>query len=593
MTTTPQGKKAPLMQRLQSHMGCKKHLMVLSAICSVVGNLAALLPLLAVWAILKLFFAGGETSLALITPYAWYALGFALLYLALYFASLMLSHVAAFRTERSLRSTTMQQALRMPLGFYDRHPVGKLRKVIDENASLIHSYVAHQFPDLLAASTCLVAFAILLFIPDWRLGAISLIPIVVSLLAMGSMMSNKAYKEGMTQYMNHLEKMNSEAVEFVRGMPVVKTFQQSVYSFNRFYKTISDYRKWVTRYATSCSMAMTLYSVASNSFTFFLIPLAIYFVLGRGEPLSSTLSNLVFYILITPFYPQCMLKLMFMVSNKQMAKQAMDRIDALFEKEEELTGKHRLQPAHFDIALDEVFFRYTPEAPYAVHNLSLRIPEGKVYALVGPSGSGKTTVARLVARFWDPEKGTIRIGGEDLATCDPRSIHEAISFVFQNEKLFKTTIRDNITYGKENATEEEILHAVKMAQCEDILEKLPDGLDTKLGVEGIYLSGGEQQRIALARAFLKDAPILLLDEATAFADSENEAAIQQAIEQLMHKKTVLFIAHRLSSVMDADKIIVLDKGEIVEMGAHEELLAKEGLYAHMWNEYQNATTWTV
>lgn len=591
MKKTP--KKKSLMARLMVHIGSRRTLMYFSAIFSVIGHLVALLPPLIVWMIIRDLLSPEGHSLASIVGKAWGALGCGVLYLVLYLVALMLSHVAAFRTERSLRSSSMQRALSMPLGFFDRNSSGKLRKIIDENAGLIHSYIAHQFPDLLAGATCLFAFAVLLFLPDWRLGLISFVPILISCLAMGSMMGNKAYKEGMTQYLNHLEKMNGEAVEFVRGMPVVKTFQQSVYSFNRFYKTIRDYQIWVTRYSVSCTKAMTIYTIASNSFIFFIIPLALYFVLGRGESLSEMIPNLVFYILITPFYPQCMMKLMFMVSNKQIAAQALDRIDALFGKEESLEGNKVLKPIKHNIKLERVSFRYSQESPLAVKDFSLEIPEGATYALVGASGSGKTTIARLVARFWDPETGVVSIGEQDLKDCDPETIHSEVSFVFQNEKLFKTSIRENITYSNEIATEEEIEKAIEMAQCKDIIDKLPQGIDTKIGVNGIYLSGGEQQRIALARAFLKNSPILLLDEATAFADAENEKAIQQALKNLMKQKTVLLIAHRLTSVIDADKIIVMAKGQIAEMGSHRELLEKNALYAQMWNNYQNATKWTL
>lgn len=589
-----QSSKPPrLLIRLRKYVGNLKGYLSLAGIVAFIANILALVPILIVWDILSGLFSGVEREGSVILTKAIWALVVAVAYLVLYFLALMLAHRVAFRIENSIRYQSMRRAMRMPLGFYDTHPTGKLRNVMDDNASLIHAYIAHQYPDLWGGMAILLSLFLLIFIPDWRMGLATLIPIVFSFMAMGMMMRSSEYRDGMTQYMNHLEKMNSQAVEFVRGMPVVKTFQQSVYSFNRFHKAIKDYHLWVTRYAVSACNNMTIYSVLINGFAFLLIPLAVYFIVVRGEPVGEVLPNLVFYMLLTPLYGQSMMKLMYVVSGKRMAEQAVDRVEQLFQGEEELAGERELSVMDYSIGLHNVSFCYAEDAPKALDNITLSIPEGKKYALVGASGSGKTTLARLVARFWDPQQGSVTIGGINLATCTPRSIHEKVSFVFQNEKLFKTSIRENITYGNPKASEEEIMRAVRLAQCEELVAKLPDGIDTKLGKKGIYLSGGEQQRIALARAFLKDAPIILLDEATAFADPENEREIQQALRELMKQKTVLMIAHRLSSVVDADRIIVLEKGTISEEGTHQELLEQGGLYTRMWNEYKEATSWTI
>lgn len=586
-------KKRSTLSRLMELMGSKRMLIPLSGILALLAYVCTLLTVVAIWFIIRHLFGGEDVAeLASISALAWWAVGFSVAYLFLYFASLMVAHVAAFRVEKNLRYTSMQRAMKMPLGFYEKESTGKLKKVIDDNAGLVHTFTAHNLPDLFGTITCIVLLIVALPIVDWRMGLISLVPLLIAFLAMGSMMTNKGYKEAMKHYMKHLETMNAEAVEYVRGMPVVKTFQQSIYSFNRFHKSIMDYTTWVQRYAESCRTPMNIYTIATNGFAFLLIPLAL-ILIYRGEPMNTVLSNMIFYLLITPFFGQSLMKLMYVVNGYRMAGEAVDGVEKLFNEDTSLEGNKAFEGSDYDIELKDVSFRYSEEASWALKGVSLTVPEGKRYALVGASGSGKTTIARLVARFWDPTTGDVRIGGNLLKEIDPGEVLQHVSFVFQNEQLFKTTIRDNITYGKTDATEEEIAKAISMAQCEDIITKLPDGLDTKIGAEGIYLSGGEQQRIALARAFLKDSPILLLDEATAFADPENEKAIQEVLRTLMKGRTVLMIAHRLSSVVDVDQIVVMQEGEVVEQGTHEELLSRNGRYSEMWQEYQQSINWTV
>lgn len=587
-------KETNILKRLGVYMGDKKWLSYTGVVLSALAHIVALLPFVFIWLILREVLGDvGEVDSALINRWAWYAVGSGILYLLLYWVALMLTHIAAFRIERTVRGGAMARMLRLPLGFFDKQDTGKLKNVIDDNAALVHTFCAHQLADLSGAITCLLTLFGLMMSLDWRMGLLSLVPIVIQGLAMSSMMRNEEYRSSMDTYMDHLQRMSSEAVEYVRGMPVVKTFQQSIYSFNAFHRTITDYTKWVTKYALSCKKPMSVFTVASFSYAFFLVPFAVYLILS-GEELSSVVSNLVFFILVTPFIGECTMRLMYVVSGKRQAAQALDRVEALFADEAQMSGEAVLDPERHGIELERVTFRYAPDKPIVINGVSLSIPQGTKVALVGASGSGKTTLARLIARFWDVESGRITIGGVDIAEVAPEEVMTHISFVFQNEKLFKTSVRDNVTYGCKGVTEEQLKRALVNAQCMELIEKLPDGLDTVIGAKGIYLSGGEQQRIALARAFLKDAPILLLDEATSFADPENEHAIQEVLAKLMEGKTVLMIAHRLSAVVDADKVVVMDGGQIVEQGTHEQLLQQEGsAYAQMWNEYQESIEWTI
>lgn len=587
-------KETNILKRLGVYMGDKKWLSYTGVGLSALAHIVALLPFVFIWLILREVLGDmGEVDSALINRWAWYAVGSGILYLLLYWVALMLTHIAAFRIERTVRGGAMARMLRLPLGFFDKQDTGKLKNVIDDNAALVHTFCAHQLADLSGAITCLLTLFGLMMSLDWRMGLLSLVPIVIQGLAMSSMMRNEEYRSSMDTYMDHLQRMSSKAVEYVRGMPVVKTFQQSIYSFNAFHRTITGYTKWVTKYALSCKKPMSVFTVASFSYAFFLVPFAVYLILS-GEELSSVVSNLVFFILVTPFIGECTMRLMYVVSGKRQAAQALDRVEALFADEAQMSGEAVLDPERHNIELERVTFRYAPDKPIVINGVSLSIPQGTKVALVGASGSSKTTLARLIARFWDVESGRITIGGVDIAKVAPEEVMKHISFVFQNEKLFKTSVRDNVTYGCKGVTEEQLRRALVNAQCMELIEKLPDGLDTVMGAKGIYLSGGEQQRIALARAFLKDAPILLLDEATSFADPENEHAIQEVLAKLMEGKTVLMIAHRLSSVVDADKVVVMDGGQIVEQGTHEQLLQQEGsAYAQMWNEYQESIEWTI
>ena len=573
-------------------MGSKRPIAYLGLVCSAVAHVVALVPFIFIWLILRELL-GGSVDSGAITRWAWWAVGAGLLYLLLYGLALMLTHVAAFRVERTLRGDAMRRMLEMPLGFFDQQNLGKLKNVIDDNVGLTHTFCAHQLPDLVGTLVCFATLCVMMFVLEWRMALLCLIPVLIQLLAMGSMMTNKAYRESMGAYMNHQQRMSSEAVEYVRGMPVVKAFQQSIYSFNAFHQTLLDYAKWAKVYARSCRRMFSIYTVASFGYAFILVPFA-YYLLSRGEDMVGVVSSLVFFILVTPFIGECTMRLMYVVSGKREAVQALDRLDALCDVASGAKSSTPLSLSSHTIQLEGVSFRYSREAPLAVSDVTLTIPEGACVALVGASGSGKTTLARLVARFWDVETGRITIGGEDISQVAVEEVLRHISFVFQSERLFKKSIRDNVAYGSAKATDEEIYAALDKAHCLELVRSLPQGLDTVIGSKGVYLSGGEQQRIALARAFLKDAPILLLDEATSFADPESEHAIQESLHRLMAHKTVLMIAHRLSSVVNADLIVVMQQGRIVEQGTHTELQARtNGLYASMWQEYQESIKWTI
>lgn len=587
-------KQTSTLTLLRSYMGKKGILMPFSITLSVLGNLVGMIPFVCVWLIIRLLLTQGVApSGNEIVRYAWWAFGFSILFILLYFTALMLSHLAAFRLERNLRYSAMQKAVRMPLGFFTKNSTGKMRKVIDDNAGIIHTFVAHQLPDLAGGITVFATTLVLMFVFDWRLGLACLIPLVVA-FAQFYLMMGKNYAATMQQYMTSLEAMNTEAVEYVRGIPVVKVFQQTVYSFKRFYESIMGYNKWVKEYAASMRRSMSVYTVAINGFAFLLVPLAIILIFIGGNWQQVSL-NLIFYVLITPFFGQCIMKLMYVIDGYRQAGEAVGRIEALTDEKQQLAVSQQPvpMPATYDIRLSDVSFRYDGASKDAVSHIDLAIPQGKTVALVGASGSGKTTLARLIARFWDAGRGEVSIGGVDVKQIHPSALMRHISFVFQNTELFKTSIRDNILYGNPDAAPADIDRAIGLAQCRGIIDKLPGGLDTKIGTEGIYLSGGEQQRIALARAFLKDAPIVLLDEATAFADPENEHEIQRALRRLMRGKTVVMIAHRLTSVTDADTIVVMDEGRIAEQGTHSQLLQKEGIYRRMWNEYQQSIEWTI
>ena len=573
-------------------MGKRKVLLPAAMLLSALSALAGMLPYILIWLIVRELLEHGEiTSSGNVVTYAWWAAGMAVASIVLYFAALMSSHLAAFRVESNLRKEAMRQIVRMPLGFFDINTSGRIRKIIDDNAGVTHSFLAHQLPDLAATFLVPLVAAILIFVFDWILGLACIVPVIIAMLVMGFMM-NAEGRQFMKSYMTSLEEMNTEAVEYVRGIPVVKVFQQTIYSFKNFHRCIMNYNKMVFGYTRMWEKPMSLYTVIINGFVFFLAPLAI-LLIGYSGNYASVLLNFFLFVLITPVFSQSIMKSMYLNQALGQASEAIGRLENLVAYEHLTVVEHPQPVKEFSIQFEKVSFSYPGANQKAVDDVSFTIPQGNTVALVGASGGGKTTIARLVPRFWEATEGKVLIGGINVREIAPEELMKYISFVFQNTKLFKTSLLENIKYGNPDATMEEVERAVDMAQCREIINKLPLGLNTKIGTEGTYLSGGEQQRIVLARAILKNTPIIVLDEATAFADPENEHLIQQALKELTKGKTVLMIAHRLSSITDADNILVIDKGKIAEQGTHANLLGKQGIYYRMWNEYQQSVRWTI
>jgi ATP-binding cassette subfamily B protein IrtA len=586
-------KKQSSLARLFEYAGNYKYLTILSWIFSVVSAWIALVPFYYIWKVIKevLEVAPHYENAGNIADYGWHAVGFAILSMALYICGLMCSHLSAFHVQADIRSQLMHHIMTLPMGFMDSDGSGKFRKIVNESSEATETYLAHQLPDQAGAIATPVGLLVLLLMFDWRIGLLSLIPVAAAFLIMGSM-TGQRMKDKMTEYQNALEEMSSEAVEYVRGIPVVKTFGQTVFSFKRFQYSIEKYEKWTIAYTKELRLPMTFYTMIINAAFAVLIAVTFY-VVSRGGENDTFLLNLLFYIIITPIITVTLNKIMYASENQMIVEDALKRIDGILEKKPLAEAAEKEAPKDMSITFDHVSFRYEDAAKNALYNINLEIREGEHVAFVGPSGGGKSTLASLIARFFDTTEGQIKIGGVNVRDIPSEQLMNMVSFVFQDSKLLKMSIYDNVRMGRKDATREEVMEALKNAQCEDIIGKLPYGIDTVIGAKGTYVSGGEAQRLSIARAMLKNAPVLILDEATAFADPDNEAKIQQAFSKLSEGKTVIMIAHRLSSVVDADRICVLKDGEIVESGTHKELTEMTGLYAHMWNEYNKSVRWKV
>ncbi len=585
-------KKKSSLARLFEYAGNYKYLTILSWILSVVSAWIALVPFYYIWKIMQeiLKVAPDYAHAENIGTYGWRALGSALVSMLVYVVALLCSHLAAFRVQSNLRSQLMRHIMTLPLGFMDRDGSGKIRKIVNESSAATETYLAHQLPDRAGALATPVGLLVLLLVFDWRLGLLSLIPVVAAFLIMGTM-AGAQMKQKMEEYQNALDAMSSEAVEYVRGIPVVKTFGQSVFSFKRFQATIKNYEKWVIAYTKDLRIPMVAYTTIINAV--FAVLIAGAFLFSAGGTDTTFLVNLVFYIIITPIITVTMNKIMYSSENEMLVADAITRMDSILDRKPLPEAQAQSEPADHSITFEGVSFRYENATKDALHGVDLQIAQGEHVAFVGPSGGGKTTLASLIARFFDVTEGSLRIGGVDVRQIPSKKLMELVSFVFQDSKLLKMSIYDNVRMGKKDATREEVMQALRDAQCEDIIAKLPAGIDTVIGSSGTYVSGGEAQRLAIARAMLKNAPILILDEATAFADPDNEAKVQAAFSRLLQGKTVIMIAHRLSSVVDADRICVLRDGQIAEQGTHAELQQKDGLYAHMWKEYNQSIQWKV
>lgn len=584
-------KKQSNLSRLMGYAGGHQILTYLSWILSVLSALLALVPFYYIWRILRdILEASPDFSKAEhVTEYGWAAVLFAIIAVVVYIAALLCSHLSAFRVASNIRKQLLRHITALPLGTTEKYGSGKLRRIVNTSSTAAETYLAHRLPDKAGAIATPIGLLVLLLVFDWRLGLLSLVPVALGFLIMMKM-TGSGMEQKMNEYQNALADMSNEAVEYIRGIPVVKTFGQTVFSFKRFKASIDNYEKWVIAYTKTLRTPMVWYTAAINGVFAFLIAGGI--VLTRSGVTNEVLLNVIFYIVITPIIGTTLTKIMFMSEDTMIVNDAIGRIEGILNEKPLTESAVQKTPADYSITLDHVSYSYDGEKD-ALHDVSMTIQPGQVVALVGPSGSGKTTLANIVTRFFDPQQGRVLIGDTDIRQIPKEILMKNVSFVFQNSRLIKASILENVRMAKPWASRKDVLHALKAAQCMDIIEKLPDGVDTVIGTNGVYLSGGEQQRIAIARGILKNAPILILDEATAFADPDNEVRVQQALSVLSKGKTVIMIAHRLFSITGADCIYVLRDGQIAESGTHDQLISQNGIFTHMWENYSKAAEWKI
>lgn len=585
-------RKESNLKKLLGYAGNYKYLTIASWILSALSAFVALLPFVYIWKVIKevLDVRPNYGEAQNLTHNGWMAVLFAVAAIMIYVAALMCSHLAAFRVQANIRIIAMHHIVTLPMGFMDGIGSGRVRKNVYESSAATETYLAHQLPDKANALATPVGLLILLIVFDWRLGCLSLLPVLAAFILM-SMMTGKRMRKKMEEYNNALGQMSNEAVEYVRGISVVKTFGQSVFSFKRFKESIDNYEKWVIAYTKDLRFPMMCYTTLVNGIFAVLIAAAL--VITSDGVSNEFLLNLMYYIIITPIITLTLTKIMYASENKLIVADAMSRIESILEINPLPEAESPEHPRDNSVELSHVSFRYKDAERNALEDISVCIKPGEHIAFVGPSGGGKTTLAGIVARFWDADSGIVKIGGVNVKDIAKEELMNTVSFVFQDSKMLKTSIFENVRMAKPEASREEVLKALHDAQCDDILEKLPEGVDTVVGAKGVYLSGGEQQRISIARVMLKNAPILILDEATAFADPDNESKVQAAFNVLAKGKTVLMIAHRLSTVTGADRIAVIKDGKIVDSGTHSELKSKDGPYAEMWNQYNKAAKWKV
>lgn len=584
-------KKQSNLSRLLQIAGNHKYLIYASWALSAISAFIALLPFYYIWKVIQevLEVAPDFSQAQNLTHNGWLAVLFSIIAVLIYIAGLMCSHKGAFRIATNLRLQAMKHIVKLPLGFAESFGSGKLRKIVNESSAATETYLAHQLPDRSNAIATPCGLLLLLLIFDWRLGLLSLVPVALGFLIMMAM-TGQRMQEKMKEYQNALDDMSNEAVEYVRGIPVVKTFGQTIFSFRKFKDSIDRYKVWVIAYTKELRTPMMFYTAAINGVFATLTAGALLFT--QNSVTAEFLLDLIFYIIITPVISVTLTRIMFQSENAMIVDDALQRIDGVLNLKPLEEAKHPKHPEDASVELQNVRFSYDGEKE-VLKGISLTIPQGQTIAFVGPSGGGKTTLANLISRFFDPQSGSIKIGGVDVKEITKEELMNTVSFVFQNSRLIKASILENVRMGRPDATREEILAALHNAQCDDILEKLPQGVDTVIGTKGIYLSGGEQQRIAIARVMLKNAPIIILDEATAFADPDNEIRVQAAFSKLSEGKTVIMIAHRLSTVTGADKIYVICNGQIAESGTSRDLLAQDGIFSRMWRNYQTSVQWKV
>ena len=580
--------------RLLNYSGNYKYLSILGMILSALSAICLLIPFIYIWNVVNaiLTVAPNFSQAQNLDTYAFNAFAFAIAGIVLNFFGLMGTHLSAFKNEKNMKDAAINHLLKLPLGYFSNHTSGGLRKVIDYSTSKTETFLAHQLFDLTGAIVTPIAFLILLFSFDWLLGLICLIPIVLCFIFMYPMFSSES-QNIMVQYQTYLEKMNAEAVEYVRGIPVTKAFQQSVYSFKNFIDAIKNYAKFSANYSLSTQLPMTAFTVSINGFFALLIPAGI--LLAGSVVDKKFLADFMFYVIFTPICAVMMNKIMTVSQDWMLASHALEGIEEILAEKPLVETDNPQKPKNHSIEFEGVYFDYekTDGDEHILNDVNLRINENETVALVGPSGGGKTTIASLIPRFWDVDEGSIKVGEVDVRDISTKDLMKNISFVFQNTTLFKDSIYNNVAIGRKGASRDDVKKALSLAQCDDIIDELPDGIDTVIGTEGTYLSGGQQQRIALARAILKDAPIIILDEATALADPENEYMIQKAISEITKNKTVIMIAHRLTTVKNVDNIYVVENGRIVEEGNHDNLVENQGLYSRMWDEFNQSIQWKV
>lgn len=578
---------------LMHYAGSNKYFSYAAIVLAVISAWIALIPFYDIWRIIKevLEVRPNFSEAVNISRYGWQAVGFALLGMVFYIAALMCSHKAAFRVQANMRIDMMKHIMKLPLGYVEAEGTGKIRKIVTDSSSATETFLAHNLPDKAVSYATPIGLLVMMMAFDWRLGLISLIPAVIAFALMGTLMMGPKMAEDMKQYQNALETMSAEAVEYVRGIPVVKTFGQTVFTFKRFKAAIDEYEKWTLGYTKNMLLPMVAFTTAANGIFAALIIAA--FKLTSHGVTNDFILNLFFYVLITSVLTVTLMKVAYAGESQMIVDDALNRMYEILGTEPLSESKKNENPQDTSITLDNVIFAYENSEVNAIDGVNLSVKAGEHIALVGPSGGGKTTLASLIARFWDVKRGAVKIGGADVRNIPSDELMKYVSYVFQDSKLLKMSIMDNVRMGRPDATDEEVMQALRDAQCMDIIEKFPDGVNTMIGSKGIYVSGGECQRLSIARAFLKNAPVLILDEATAFADPDNERLVQQAFEKLSKDKTVIMIAHRLSTVTNADCIYVLSDGKIAESGRHSELVAKNGIYSRMWNEYNKSVNWQV
>ena len=584
-------KKQSNLSKLMDYAGNHRYFTYSSWILSAVSAIIALVPFWYIWKIIRevLAVAPDFSRAQDLTRNGWMAVLFSVLSVLVYISGLMCSHIAAFRVASNIRKAAMQHIVKLPLGFAESFGSGKLRKIVNESSAATETYLAHRLPDKAGAITTPIGLLIILLVFDWRLGLLSLVPVVLGFLIMMKM-TGKGMADKMKEYQNALDDMSNEAVEYVRGIPVVKTFGQTVFSFKKFKGSIDKYSKWAIAYTKELRLPMMFYTAAINSVFAFLIAAGILFT--RNGVTDEFLLNLLFYIIITPVISLTLTRIMFLSEDGMVVSDALQRINSVLDLKPLSQPKNARFPKDGSVTLENVSYSYDGEKN-ALSDISVSIKSGQTVAFVGPSGGGKTTLANIISRFFDPQQGRVLIGGVDVKDIAKNDLMNTVSFVFQNSRLIKASVFENVRLARPDATKEEVMQALEAAQCMDIIDKLPRGIDTVIGTKGIYLSGGEQQRIAIARVMLKNSPVIILDEATAFADPDNEIKVQAAFSALSEGRTVIMIAHRLSTVANADCIYVLREGRLAESGTCKELTEKDGIFAKMWKDYQTSVQWKV